>query len=47
MGCLSLFGGVDHRLLVEHLCTEYRVRTEGRGRTVDEWRPKPSGGDNH
>ena len=26
---------------------KYRVRTEGRGRTVDEWRPRPSGGDNH
>ena len=45
-GCLSLFGG-DHRLFGEHLCAEYRVRTEGRGRTVDEWRPRPGGGDNH
>jgi len=48
-GCLSLFGdrAETHRLFAEHLCSEYRVKTEGRGRTVDEWRPRPSGGDNH
>ena len=23
------------------------MKTEGRGRTVDEWRARPSGGDNH
>ena len=48
-GCLSLFGDRpgDHRLLAEHLCAEYRVRTEGRGRVVDEWKVRPGGGDNH
>ncbi len=48
-GCLSLFGsGNDvHRLLAEHLTSEYRVKTEGRGRTVDEWKARPERGDNH
>jgi len=36
-----------HRLLVEHLTAEYRVRTEGRGRTVDEWKLRAAGLDNH
>ena len=48
-GCLSLFGDNPdlHRLLAEHLTAEYRVTTEGRGRTVDEWKVYPGGGDNH
>jgi len=48
-GCLSLFGdnANAHRLLAEHLTAEYRVKTEGRGRTVDEWRLRPSAVDNH
>jgi len=48
-GCLSLFGDrpEQHRLFAEHLTAEYRVRTEGRGRTVDEWKLRVSGGDNH
>ena len=48
-GCLSLFGseGGRHRLLAEHLTSEYRVRTEGRGRKVDEWKVRPSSVDNH
>lgn len=48
-GCLSLFGDrpEQHRLLSEHLTAEYRVRTEGRGRTVDEWRLRPDRADNH
>ena len=39
-GCLSIFGrkAVQHRLFAEHITAEYRVRTEGRGRTVDEWK---------
>jgi hypothetical protein len=36
-----------HRLFAEHLTAEYRVKTEGRGRTVDEWKPRPERGDNH
>ncbi len=48
-GCLSLFGenADHHRLLAEHLTAEYRVKTEGRGRTVDEWKQRPERGDNH
>lgn len=48
-GCLSLFGDKpdQHRLFAEHLIAEYRVKTEGRGRTVDEWKQRPERGDNH
>lgn len=48
-GCLSLFGQSpdQHRLLAEHLTAEYRVKTEGRGRTVDEWKLRPERSDNH
>jgi hypothetical protein len=48
-GCLSLFGDKPdlHRLLAEHLTAEYRVKTEGRGRTVDEWKLRPEAADNH
>lgn len=48
-GCLSLFGDSpqSHRLLAEHLSAEYRVKTEGRGRTVDEWKSRPEQPDNH
>jgi hypothetical protein len=49
-GCLSLFvpGAKDgHRLLSEHLTAEYRVKTEGRGRRVDEWKLIAPGRDNH
>ena len=48
-GCLSLFGdnAETHRLFAEHLTSEYRVKTQGRGRTVDEWKMRPERGDNH
>lgn len=48
-GCLSLFGDSpeQHRLFAEHLTSEYRVKTAGRGRTVDEWKQRPERGDNH
>jgi hypothetical protein len=48
-GCLSLFGDKPdrHRLFAEHLTAEYRVRTEGRGRQVDEWKLRPERSDNH
>ncbi len=36
-----------HRLFAEHLTAEYRVKTEGRGRSVDEWKSRPERGDNH
>ena len=34
-------------MLAEHLTSEYRVKTQGRGRTVDEWKLKPQHSDNH
>lgn len=48
-GCLSLFGDKPeaHRMLADHLCSEFRVRTEGRGRQVDEWKLRPERPDNH
>jgi phage terminase large subunit GpA-like protein len=48
-GCLALFGDKPdlHRLFAEHLTAEYRVKTEGRGRTVDEWKMRPERSDNH
>ena len=47
-GCLTLFGKPSaHRLFVDHLMSEYRVATEGRGRTVDEWKIRPERSDNH
>ncbi len=48
-GCLSLFGRKPepHQLLAAHLTSEYRVKTEGRGRTVDEWKLRVDGSDNH
>jgi hypothetical protein len=47
--CLSLFGDnpEQHRLLAEHMTSEYRVKTEARGRTVDEWKIRPERGDDH
>jgi len=49
-GALSLFGKKPehHRLFAEHVAeAESYVVTEGHGRTVREWRPKPSRPDNH
>jgi hypothetical protein len=48
-GCLSLFGRRpgEHQLIAEHLTTEYHVRTEARGRVVDEWKLRAGGQDNH
>ncbi|MGE4157717.1 MAG: terminase gpA endonuclease subunit [Planctomycetota bacterium] len=48
-GCLALFGRdpLDHRMFAEHLTSEYRVKTEGRGRVVDEWKLRPEHVDNH
>ncbi len=48
-GCLSLFGREAglHRGFAEHLTAEYRVRTSGRGREVDEWKLRPEASDNH
>ena len=48
-GCLSLFGSKPerHRLFSEHITAEYRVTTQGRGRTVDEWKMRPEQSENH
>ena len=48
-GSLSLYGRIpgNHELLAQHLTAEYRVKTQGRGRTVDEWKIKPDRVDNH
>lgn len=48
-GCLTLFGVEPgkHRLFADHITSEYRVRTQGRGREVDEWKPRPNRPDNH
>ncbi|MGD9692375.1 MAG: terminase gpA endonuclease subunit [Phycisphaerales bacterium] len=48
-GSMSLFGHKPehHRLIAEQLTSEYRVKTEGRGRTVDEWKLRVDGLDNH
>ena len=48
-GSLTLYGRIPgiHQLLAEHLTAEYRVKTQGRGRTVDEWKLRPEHHDNH
>jgi hypothetical protein len=48
-GCLSTFGTnpETHRMVAEHLTSEYYIKTEGRGRTVDEWKQRPEQPDNH
>ena len=48
-GCMTLYGSNpdDHRMLAEHLTSEIRIQTEGRGRRVDEWKLKRAGLDNH
>jgi hypothetical protein len=48
-GSFSLFGTKpeQHRMLADHLTAEFRVRTEGRGRKVDEWKARPDKRDNH
>lgn len=34
-------------MLIEHLTAETRVRTEGNGRTLDEWSARPNRRENH
>lgn len=48
-GSLTLYGRIPgaHQLFAEHLTAEYCVKTQGRGRTVDEWKLKPQSHDNH
>ena len=48
-GGISIFGDKPerHRLFADHLTAEYKITTEGRGRTVDEWKQRPDRVDNH
>ena len=48
-GSLSLWGAKPeiHRMIAEHCTAEFKVKTEGRGRTVDEWKLRPGRSDNH
>ncbi|TWU54738.1 Phage terminase large subunit (GpA) [Rubripirellula tenax] len=48
-GCLSVFGDRPdmHRMFAEQVTAEYYIKTEGRGRTVDEWKARPEQPDNH
>ena len=48
-GSLSLWGRSPetHMLFSEHVTAEYRVKTEGRGRRVEEWKMRPEAKDNH
>ncbi len=48
-GTLSFFGNNPdvHRMIADHLRSEYRVTTEGRGRTVEEWALIPGTTENH
>jgi hypothetical protein len=46
-GCITLPGRKEeHQMIGEHWSAEYPVETEGRGRTLEEWKQKP-GRDNH
>ena len=48
-GFLSLFGSIAemNRLFAQHVSAQYFVKTEDRGRTVDEWKMRPEQADNH
>lgn len=48
-GSLSFFGdnAAAHRMIADHITAEYRTRTAGRGREVDEWSMRPGRPDNH
>lgn len=48
-GGLTIFGDDpdQHAMFADHICSEYRVRTQGRGREVDEFKLRPQRPDNH
>jgi len=48
-GSLALFQAdpVEHQMFAEQLHGEYRIRTFGRGREVDEWKEYPEHRENH
>lgn len=47
-GALTVFGrdGTEHAMLRDHFLAEFPVETEGRGRKVQEWKPRANR-DNH
>lgn len=49
VGSLSLYGDDPqrHRMIAEHLTAEFRTRTAGNGRELDEWQMRPGRADNH
>lgn len=48
-GSMTLWGHdpEKHRMFAEHMCSEFSVQTEGRGRKVDEWKIRPKQTENH
>lgn len=48
-GSLTIFGkpNTPHQLFLDHLTSEFSVRTEGRGRVVDEWKNTSQNMENH
>ncbi len=48
-GCMSLYGRDEktHRLLSEHITSEFRIKTMARDRIVDEWKLRATRPDNH
>lgn len=48
-GSLTIYNAesYQHATLAEHLTSEFRTRTFGRGREVDEWKIRPDRPDNH
>ena len=48
-GALTLWGksSGEHKVFAAHCKAEYSVRTEGRGRVIDEWALRPEKPDNH
>lgn len=48
-GALTLWGrkGQDHRMFIDHLTAETRIRSEGPHGVVDEWKSRPDRRENH
>ena len=48
-GCLSLYKAkpTTHRMIGDQMHAEFRIKTSGRGREVDEWKLLPNRPDNH
>lgn len=48
-GSLTIYGDKPeiHRMLADHLTSEYRTEITGRGRIIDEWKLRPERPDNH